>query len=166
MKKIIVRLFVCVIICLILYKIALFVFPRSYGQVKKIYHSNKAELEYVCDAIYNFDSESVEIELFDSSKSINIYKNDGSESESNNESIKITDEKLIEYLKTLKSNDFIRVKKEYGYVFCDIGCLSGSSGIIYSPEKEPDVSSQNVIRQTLQKIDNTDFYYYCAEYDN
>ena len=78
----------------------------------------------------------------------------------------ITDSNLIDCLKNLKRHDFTRIIKEYDYLYFQIkSSFNESTGLIYSPKSEPNLSEINAKKQILKRLKNDSWYYNKTIYD-
>jgi len=167
-KKLIVALiciFVGIFMGMIFSKFNLFLglFPPSVERIEKIYYDNTAELSYICKWLIDSQFTNVRIDIYDSIEEIECsVPND--EGGYEKQIIKITDTNLIDGLIVLKDRDFIRVIKEYNYVYFQVwGSFGGSIGLIFSENQEPDVSKINAKTKVVKKLPSTTSWYYYKE---
>ena len=168
MKKISIIAFLFIIVfclCILSFSEVLGLFPPSKSNVEKKYSANEFELTAICSFLQENHYSDILIDLFDSTTTMTCYT-------SNNyggydkETFEITDRKLIDALKKLENNDFIRIKKEHNYIFFQTwGSFGESIGLIFSPNQYPNVLSTNAQDQTLENIKPQNWFYYRVKYE-
>lgn len=139
--------------------------PPSKSSVERLYYANEAELKSICSLLQENQYERAEIELFESAKNIICYyrNNKGGFDKT---MLEVDDSKKIDDLEKLKNIGYIRVLKEYNYVYFQVwGSFGASVGLIYSQGEKPDTSKINTKYDLVEEIGQTGWYYCKWEFE-
>ena len=80
--------------------------------------------------------------------------------------IEFSDSNIISDLEGLKKSGFIRIIKEYNYVFFQSwGSYGESMGLMNSLGEKPNISKLNTVYTFMEKIEQTDWYCYKEKFE-
>ena len=133
------------------------------------YSGNSGQITTICEYLNGEQFKTydiVRLDIFDSLTKINCSKKDDSNGGYVNTDYTITDSNLIGCLEVLSNHGFLRIIKEYNYMYFQTkGSFNESVGLIYSPAEEPDLSGINAKKQILKKLKTDGWYYNKTIYD-
>lgn len=133
------------------------------------YSENSKQITTLCEYLNSeqFNAYAIiRIDIFDSIVKMNCAQKDDFNGRYINIEHIITDSNLIDCLKSLKKHGFTRIIKEYNYLYFQIkSSFNESTGLIYSPKDEPDLSEINAKKQILKRLKNDGWYYNKTIYD-
>lgn len=169
MRKKLIIVLICILVGIFMgmnyskFNLFLGLFPPSIERIEKIYYNNTTELSYISKWLIDSQFTNIRIDIFDAIDEIECsVPNDKGGYEK--QIIKITDSNLIDGLTVLKDREFIRIIKEYNYVYFQVwGSFGGSIGFIFSENQEPDVSKINAKTKVVEKLPSTTNWYYYKE---
>ena len=136
---------------------------------EKKYSKNSKQLltlcEYLdCDEFQKYNI--IRIDIFDSQVKMECSQKNNLSGGYINTVYTIKEEKIVECLKILSKQRFIRILKENDYIFFQTkGTFNRSEGLIYSPLGEPDLSNNNSIYSFVEKLKAKHWYYCKEKYD-
>ena len=133
------------------------------------YSENIRQITTICEYLSSEQFKTydiIRIDIFDSLTRIRCSKKDDLNGGYANTDYTITDSNLIACLEILENHKFSRILKEYNYTYFQIkSSFNESTGLIYSPDGEPDLSEINAAEKTLKKLKYDGWYYNKTVYD-
>ena len=137
----------------------------SKSDVKKLYYANEMELNSICTFLQQEQYTDIRIELLDTTKNMVCYYRN-SKGGFDKLMIEFSDSNIISDLEGLKKSGFIRIIKEYNYVFFQSwGSYGESMGLMNSLGEKPNISKLNTVYTFMEKIEQTDWYCYKEKFD-
>lgn len=144
-------------------------FSSAPNSLEQKYNENSRQITTICEYLKGEQFkiyDTVRIDIFDSLTRVDCSQKDDLIGGYVNTDYTITDSNLIDCLKILRNHGFIRIIKEYNYLYFQIeSSFNKSIGLIYSPIEEPDLSEINATKQILKKLKNDGWYYNKTIYD-
>lgn len=164
------------IILLLVFIVAAFLLIKNYigiwgivspseHDVEKLYYANETELKSICAFLREEQYTDIRIELSgDANAMICFCRN--SKGGFDRSEVALNDSNIVSSLKKLKKSGFIRILKEHGYIFFQSwGSFGESVGLMSSHGKKPKISEINTVYNFIEKIGQTEWYYYKEKFE-
>lgn len=144
-------------------------FSPAPNSLERKYSENSREIITICEYLNGeqFKTyETVRIDIFDSITKVECSKKNDLNGGYVNTDYTITDSNLVDCLEIIRNHGFLRIMKEYNYMYFQIkSSFNESIGLIYSPKTEPNLSEINAKKQILKRLKNDGWYYNKTIYD-
>ena len=167
-KILIISLLVFIVVAFLLIKNyigILGIVSPSKNDVEKLYYANEAELKSICTFLQKEQHTDIRIELLDTTKGMMCYCQN-SKGGFDKLMVEFGDDNIISDLEELKKSGFIRILKEYDYIFFQSwGSFGESIGLMNSQGGKPNISELNTAYNFLEEIGETGWYYYKENFE-
>ena len=135
------------------------------NDVKKLYYANETELNSVCTFLQEEQHSYIRIELSDTVNGMTCYSRNNKGGFDKLE-VELSDSNIIRDLEELKKSGFIRILKEYNYIFFQSrGSFGESVGLMNFQGKKPNISGLNTVYNFTEKIGQTEWYCYKEKFE-